>query len=266
MMSFLNSNSFLMCSNESDLAKSSLQAYPKKVSCKSRSKMLNSKRMSSFLLSNMEGSMTVEASIAIPVFLFAILNLLSIILLFGEYSSNLADMHRRAKELSVHAHILEDGQDVNNDLIILTKAQKLEPIFSFMGFDTARTIVNCRVRKWTGYDVLSEPEIIIEEERVYVTPMGKAYHKDRNCSYLNPKILSVATTKIEEYRNGDGERYKICRVCKDKTLTGICFYTEYGNRYHTTLKCSGLRRTIYSVMLSEVEGRHLCNKCAMQGE
>ena len=261
-MSFLSSRTFLMCSNESKVVKSSLQAYPKKRSCKSRNhNKLLSKRMSSFLLSGGEGSMTVEASIAIPVFLFAILNLLSIILLFGEYSSTLADMHQKAMALSVHAHILEEGQEVNNDLIRLTKAQKLEPLIPFMGFDTARTIVNCRVRKWTGYDVMSTQEMSEQEEWVYVTPGGEAYHRDRNCSYLNPKVLSAPTVKIGEYRNKDGEKYGICSVCKENTLTGICFYTEYGNRFHTTLRCSSLKRTIESVKKSEVGNRHACSKC-----
>jgi len=265
MMSFL-SNSICQYSNcKPILEKTSLQAYPKKTNYNSRKpKYLYSKRMSSFLLSNMEGSMTVEASIAIPVFLFAILNLLSIILLFGEYSSNLADMHRKAKELSVHAHILEDGQDVNNDLIIMTKAQQLEPVISFIGFEPARTIVNCRVRKWTGYDTTQAGMETIEEEWVYITPSGNAYHRDRNCSYLNPKILSAITTTIDTIRNKDGEIYRICSSCKNGSLTGICFYTEYGNRYHTTLKCSGLKRTIESVRLSETGGRHACNKCGEQ--
>ena len=262
MMSFLNYSKFQICNSKPNLVKTSLQAYPKKRNYISRvPKKLYSKRMSSFLLSNMEGSMTVEASIAIPVFLFAILNLLSIILLFGEYSSNLADMHQKAKELSVHAHILEDGQDVDNNLIILTKAQKLEPVISFMGFDTARTIVNCRIRKWTGYDVINVQQMSIEEEWVYVTPNGEAYHRDRNCSYLNPRILSAVTAEIEQYRNKDGEIYRLCGSCKDGSLTGICFYTNYGNRYHTTLQCSSLNRAIESIKISETGNRHACGKC-----
>jgi len=265
MMSFL-SNSICQYSNcKPILEKTSLQAYPKKTNYNSRKpKYLYSKRMSSFLLSNMEGSMTVEASIAIPVFLFAILNLLSIILLFGEYSSNLADMHQKAKELSVHAHILENGQDVNNDLIILSKAQKLEPVISFMGFEPARTIVNCRVRKWTGYDTTQAVMEKIEEEWVYITPSGEAYHRDRNCSYLNPKILTGVTANMKTIRNKDGEIYRLCNTCKDGSLTGICFYTEYGNRYHTTLECSGIKRTIESVKISETEGRHACGKCGRE--
>ena len=267
MMSFLIYRLYHFCNNKPLLEKTSLQAYPKKCSNKSRNSIyLYSKRMSSFLLSDREGSMTVEASIAIPVFLFAMINLLSIILLFGEYSSNLADMHRKGKELAVHAHILGDVGDIENDLIILEKVQVLEPMIPIMEFDTARTLVNCRIRKWTGYDVTDSPVTNETEEWVYITPTGNAYHKNPNCSYLNPKIYSAVSEQIGKYRNASGEIYRQCESCQDITLTGICFYTEYGNRYHTTLKCSGLKRTIYSVLLSEVEGRHFCGKCATQGE
>ncbi len=266
MMSFLIYGIYQFCSKKPLFEKTSLQAYPKKYSSKSRNSIyLYSKRMSSFLLSKKEGSMTVEASIALPIFIFAMINLLSVILLFGEYSSALADMHRNAKELAVHAHIL-GATEGDSELIVLTKLQKLEPIIPFMGFETAKTIVNCRVRKWTGYDVAGSCVTNEEKEWVYITPTGSAYHRNPNCSYLNPSIHSAVSSEIEGYRNLSGEKYRQCESCKDVTLTGICFYTEYGNRYHTTLKCSGLKRTIYSVLLSEVEGRHLCNKCAVQGE
>ena len=267
MMSFLIYRIYQFCNNKPLLEKTSLQAYPKKSNKKSRNSVyLYSKRMSSFLLSDREGSMTVEASIAIPVFLFAMINLLSIILMFGEYSSTLADMHRKGKELAVHAHILEDGADVNNDLVIMTKVQALKPMIPIMGFDTARTFVNCQIRKWTGYDVTGGPSTNEDEEWVYITPTGSAYHRNPNCSYLNPKIYSAVSSQIGKYRNASGEIYRQCESCRDITITGICFYTEYGNRYHSTLKCSGLKRTIHSVLLSEVGGRHLCSKCSVQGE
>ncbi len=266
-MSFLIYRIYQFCNNKHLIEKTSLQAYPKKCSIKSRNSVyLYSKRMSSFLLSGREGSMTVEVSIAIPVFLFAMINLLSIILSFGEYSSNLADMHRKGKELAVHAHILEETGDVVNDLVVLNKVQVLEPLIPIMGFNSARTLVNCRIRKWTGYDVVNSTVTNEEEEWVYITPTGSVYHKNPNCSYLNPQIYSAVSTNIGEYRNASGEIYRQCESCRDVTLTGICFYTEYGNRYHSTLKCSGLKRTIHSVLLSEVGGRHLCNKCDTQGE
>lgn len=258
MMSFLNK----ICNYQQSIKKSSLQACHKASIKYSRIiEFLCSKRMSSFLLSGREGSMTIEASLAIPLFLFAILNLFSIIILFGEYSSNLADMHREAKELSVHAHIMEEGQNVGNDLIIRTKVQALEPMFPIMGFSSARTIINCRVRKWTGYDVTNGDSLEKEEEWVYVTFHGTTYHRNRNCSYLNPKIMSSASKDIDQYRNKDGERYRLCSSCKDGNLTGICFYTEYGNRYHTSLRCSQLTRSVQTIRLSEAGNRHACSKC-----
>lgn len=267
MMSFWDCGIYQFCNNKPLLEKTSLQAYPKRCCNNSRNSIFpRPKRMSSFLLSRKEGSMTVEASIAVPVFLFAMVNLLSVILQFGEYSSNLADMHRNAKELAVHAHILEEGNDVDNDLVILSKVQSLEPIIPIMGFDKAVTLVSCRVRKWTGYDVAKSQVSNEEKEWVYITPSGSAYHRNPNCSYLNPQISSARTAQIGECRNASGEMYRQCESCRDVTLTGICFYTEYGNRYHSTLKCSGLKRTIYSVLLSEVEGRHSCGKCFLQGE
>ena len=267
MMSFWDCGRYQFCNNKPLLEKTSLQAYQKKCCNNSRNSMFSRpKRMSSFFLSRKEGSMTVEASIAVVVFLFAMVNLLSVILQFGEYSSNLADMHRRAKELAIRAHILENTEEVSNELVILKKEQLLEPLIPIMGFDKAETLVSCCVRKWTGYDVMKSQVSNEEKEWVYITPSGRAYHKNPNCSYLNPQIYSAMTVQIGEYRNASGEIYRQCESCRDVTLTGICFYTEYGNKYHSTLKCSGLKRTIHSVLLSEVDGRHMCGKCFGQGE
>ncbi len=267
MMSFWDCGRYQFCNNKPLLEKTSLQAYQKKCCNNSRNSIFSSpKRMSSFLLSRKEGSMTVEASIAVPVFLFAMINLLSVILQFSEYSANLADMHRNAKELAIQAHIIESTGEVNDELVTLSKVQSLEPLIPIMGFDKAATLVSCRARKWTGYDVLKAQLSNEEKEWVYITPSGSAYHKNPNCSYLNPQIYSAVTSQIGEYRNASGEIYRQCESCRDVTLTGICFYTEHGNRYHSTLKCSGLKRTIHSVLLSEVDGRHMCKKCLEQGE
>lgn len=267
MMSFLNYSINQFCNNKPLYNKTSLREYPPQRFHKSRKiKYMYSKRISSFLLSTQEGSMTVEASIAIPVFLFAVINLLSVILQFGEYASNLADMHRNVKELAVHAHILGESGNADNELVVLTEIQSLKPVIPVLGFDAAKTIVNCKARKWTGYNVEKTTGVREEEEWVYITPSGSAYHKNPNCGYLNPQIFSAVTDRIDEYRNSSGEKYYPCTGCKDITLTGICFFTEYGNRYHSTLKCSGLKRTVYSVLISEVEGRHACSKCVKPEE
>ena len=260
-MSFLNK-----CNFKISVTKTSLQACSKKGTNFSRVKnFLCSKRISPYLFSQKEGSVTVEAAIAIPVFLFAILNLLSIILLFGEYSTILADMHQRAKMLSVHAHVQEDGWEVNNDLIMQTKVIKIKPLISFVDFPYARTIVNCRVRKWTGYDVTKAQKSEEKEEWVYITPYGESYHTCRQCRYLSLKIKAASVVDIKEYRNQSGEIYRLCENCEDNGINGICFYTEHGNRYHTSLYCSGLKRTIRTVKKTETGNRHECSACFGDG-
>lgn len=260
MMSFLNRKQ--RNSKRLIQTKTSLRAYPQNNPLKSHNLMKNdSKRMSSFPLCMVEGSMSVEASLVIPIFLFAVVNLLSVILIFGEYSTGLATLHQEAKELAVYAHTLEGEADVSNDMIIRTKVQKIEPLIPLIGFSQARTIINCRARKWTGYDVEHKTEVKEEEEWVYITAFGSAYHRRRDCSYLNLSLHCTAFTDIKTMKNAYGERYLSCERCGNDSYTGVVFYTEQGNRYHRSLACSTLKRTVESVPISQVNGRHACSRC-----
>lgn len=221
-------------------------------------KSLCLKRISSFLLYSRKGSMTVEASVAIPLFLFAILNLLSLILALGGFSANMACMQQKVKELSVHAHILGESQ---TELVQLKEIYEISPMIEIVGFPKSYTVVGCCARKWTGYDVTPYREGEEKEEWVYITESGTVYHWKRNCSYLNPTVRCTDTNQISFMRNRGGGRYTPCEICGDGYLTGVCFYTDYGDRYHTSLQCSSLKRTVKRVLLSSVEHRPACSKC-----
>lgn len=47
--------------------------------------------------------MTVEAAVVLPVFLFAVANLLSLFLVFWTYSSKEAQLHQTARQLALYA-------------------------------------------------------------------------------------------------------------------------------------------------------------------
>jgi len=102
-----------------------------------------------------------------------------------------------------------------------------------------------------------------EEEKVYVAANGAVYHRSATCTYLKPDIRQVAYAAIGAQRNADGEKYRQCRYCDHLETGETVFITSYGNRYHTVLSCSELRRTYRTMTVSEAEGRGLrpCSKC-----
>ena len=109
-------------------------------------------------------------------------------------------------------------------------------------------------RKWTGWK--DELGIQDGDRWVYIAEQGTVYHKTSGCTYLNLSIQSVEDVQIAEYRNESGEKYHKCELCADKINKFERVYiTNYGNKYHTDLNCSGIKRTIEMVRLSDVEGK-----------
>lgn len=118
-----------------------------------------------------------------------------------------------------------------------------------------------RVREWTGEDI-TESKV-----EVYITKTGDVYHKTRDCSYLIVKISKAYYSQIDELRNSSGGKYTKCLLCvKDKPQKNIgIFITEDGDKYHIDLKCSGIKRNLIAVDISQVGNRKLCSRCG-QGE
>lgn len=116
-------------------------------------------------------------------------------------------------------------------------------------------------RKWNG---LSGRAVKSEsDELVYMTEHGEVYHVKRSCPYLALSIRKILRGQLEKERNESGEKYEACEVCCKKDNFGSAVYvTDYGDRYHDTMTCSGLKRTIYQKRLSEVGGVPSCRKCA----
>lgn len=114
-------------------------------------------------------------------------------------------------------------------------------------------------RKWIGWDMYEEGAM---ENYVYITEYGRVYHMKRQCPYLNPTIVAIPYSQVDKVRNDSGAKYKTCRECGAKNQkAGIAYITEYGEVYHRSVTCSGLKRTIHRVPITEVEGRGPCKKC-----
>ena len=114
-------------------------------------------------------------------------------------------------------------------------------------------------RKWIGWD---KDEEGAGGTYVYVTEYGTVYHLQRHCPYLNPGIMAIPYRQVTDRRNESGARYKACKGCGAKKVNaGVVYITEYGEMYHRTLRCKGLRRTIHRILITDVGNRELCRKC-----
>lgn len=118
-----------------------------------------------------------------------------------------------------------------------------------------------RFRKWIGWhETIGSGSAA---ELVYVTEYGEVYHMRRSCAYLDLSVQEIAYVELGARRNYNGEAYEACELCGEGVNIIACVYiTDYGNRYHSTLTCGGLKRTIYQKQLSEVGGMPACMKCS----
>lgn len=120
-------------------------------------------------------------------------------------------------------------------------------------------------RKWNGWNAADGKTDT--EEWVYITETGSVYHSVSTCSYLNLSIRSVAREQLESLRNESGGVYRSCELCANQTnACGNVYITNQGNCYHNDLRCSGLKRTVYMIRLSEAGGRSACSRCVTSHE
>lgn len=261
------------------------------------------------------GSITVEAAIAVPIFFFGILvflYLFKVILFQMEFQ---AGINNTANELSQLAYLKETSSaskkdwnsKIGNQLAIDYEVKRYFPNYqefhnilkypmyygssSFLNtegeidivgryvleipvplFHLYPTTVVQRV-KTKGFvgstELLKNPDNkdgVKKEDQtyVYITETGKVYHKTLDCSSLKLKIMTCTYREIKWKRNASGGKYKSCKKCSGKlTDSTMVYYCEDGDAYHRDIGCSGLKRTIKKVLLSEVKDRmRPCKRCA----
>lgn len=121
------------------------------------------------------------------------------------------------------------------------------------------------VRAWTGRlaaenDKKSDASSD-NQDTVYVTVTGSVYHEDPECTHLKLSIREVDSDALDSLRNNGGGKYHACEKCGDSAAGGSVYITNEGNRYHTSLSCSGLKRTVKEISREEAEHMKACSKC-----
>ena len=179
--------------------------------------------------------------------------------MFRTYSAEEAKLHQTGRQMALYAY----GQEGGDCEIRLMNVNRIKAPFGVAAFGGGYTANGCVMHKWNGYDLsgAGSERPGEEEELVYITRSGSAYHRDRGCRYLNPAIQMVDREQAQGMDTEDGGKYTPCLACGGKS--SLVYITEGGSRYHSTVNCTGLKRTIESVTLTEAveSGRHPCPSC-----
>lgn len=151
--------------------------------------------------------------------------------------------------------VMEENGEI--DLILTYRVQ---PWFSVSQGTGMQFMKRCCIRGFTGY---SNPKA--EEgggSICYITEEQDVYHTSPQCTHLKLSISGTPYEELESYRNEDGSRYKQCEKCIGSGDTCDYVYIALqGEKYHSALSCSGLKRTVYAVEESQTEGRRKCSRC-----
>lgn len=245
---------------------------------------------------DLKASVTVEAALTVPVFLFAILclvYLLEIRTVKEKIVFAASDAAKTAAaEMSVSPilnpseikkNIVEAiGEDRLGRSIVDGGASGLHCGKSYFSYftDEVHVVVEYSVspplpgiigrgadfreevkaRGWTGLRPPSgDPD---KAEIVYITRDSHVYHENRDCTYLRLSIRYVPFEELKWRRNIYGGKYKSCEKCVHAQPLGGVYITDSGGKYHSSLNCSGLKRTVYAVKKSEVGLRRGCFRCS----
>lgn len=150
----------------------------------------------------------------------------------------------------------------SGDDIILRASYELPLPCVLLGNYSFHFVQCVQSRKWIGNCSL-EQSSGSSDIWVYITPHGSVYHCDRTCRYLDLTIRAVNRQSLVALRNADRKIYRKCESCAVGGK-GAVYVTDYGTKYHSSLACKSLKRTIFMVKRSQVEGRKECSKCGVR--
>ena len=236
-----------------------------------------------------KGSLTVEAALILPMFIMGLLTLVSVLFMSNVCRRIQASLLFEAQELAIgfddeqktqisvvadeiagglsecDLRLIENGKDgidmtgsyADDEYIRLCVSCDLVPFTGFFGALKIPFKRTCLTHAWCGY----KNGFVPDEEYVYVTDDSEVYHIDRNCSHLRLTIKEVTTGELPDLRNNDGKRYRPCEICHGSLSGEKLYITPEGDRYHNSTTCSGLKRTVRAVRLSNAGDRRPCSRC-----
>ncbi|MCM1127210.1 MAG: hypothetical protein NC429_12155 [Lachnospiraceae bacterium] len=259
-----------------------------------------SKKGAFFLPSiRLKGSMALEGSLVLPIFLFFMMTILLSLEAVRIQSNVQEALHQAGNERAFTQNRTEDQKGLNTDvseritayiekqefpylcvakgkdgivvsdcssvtdkgLVRLKASYQLKPFIRWIPVGNLTFEDEYYSHAWVGFLGTEDTGQRTEQDSyVYITKTGTKYHVSCDCTYLRIPVKAVNGGQIHELRNASGGKYYPCERCRPKE-SGLLFVTEEGSRYHGEADCSSLKRTVFMIPLKEADGYTPCKKC-----
>ena len=252
-----------------------------------------------------KASLTIEAAIALPLFMFFIMAMSYFLIIISLQTDIRLCMDEAARSLGKQAYMAQETDagasvsyfTIRNAVITDDLKERLDNSrivggsdglnMTYSGYDeesgildivvcysyeipffsdivgNLRFIQRVRCRAWLGGDLSGSGADDLEGQIVYITPSGTVYHLTMSCPYLDLSISSIAYEDVSSARNKNGQQYTKCSSCFNAASDTV-YITDYGTKYHSSLSCSALKRTVIAIDMSEAGDRSACSKCGGQ--
>ena len=244
---------------------------------------------------NLKGLMTVEAAVAGWIFLLAVLSIISIVQVFGVYAcvrQSMMNTVNMVSVLGVHGnadalmYVTFDAEKNKDNIwinyvdggtegislfgsrideetgdIYMRAHYDFKPVICLIPGSSIDVRHFVHGKLWTGYHKKesSGDGHNSAEEVYYVADYESVYHTSAQCTHLLLSISMVDLSDIYNMRNNRGGLYTPCEKCSPSDGNLQVFVTDTGNRYHSSLNCSGLKRSVHQV--SDVRELKKCSRC-----
>jgi uncharacterized CHY-type Zn-finger protein len=214
---------------------------------------------------NMRASMTIEAALALPLFLFFMLTVLYTFQIIYFQTESYQLLHQAGNREAFSAYASRESY--RDGIVEQSLSYPIIPYLWWSNYGWLLVEQRYYGYAWIGYDVgqgASEGESGEKEaEYVYITETGTVYHVTMDCTHLSLSITSVSRNDVSALRNDSGAKYYQCERCADNGNATL-FITTSGDRWHGDVNCSGLKRTVTKISKEEAvnQGYRGCSRCS----
>ena len=207
-----------------------------------------------------KASLTLETAMALPLFFFGVLTLLSFMDIYKVQTEHLTGLCQKAKEAGMYAYGTGGS---GTETITLPDVYSYQPIGGLIPLPKIWFHNTVKVHTWNGVIYENGNDTVESQPMVYVTESGSVYHRKLGCSYLNLSVQQISGSSVKTLKNAYGEKYQACELCsRGQEPAGVVYITKKSNRFHNRESRSALKRSVRMVKETEVSDEmSACGRC-----